>query len=325
MSAAWVPAGPVRVNPLRMPEGLAALDTLVASGQSGYVCFCEANLLAHCMRDAHLVEVLDKGALVFPDGTATALLARISERRLVNRIRGPEFLLEACGHGLERGWRHYFLGGAENNTRFLVERLERRFPGLQVAGWQAPPFRPWTEDEQRSIASDIESSGADLVWVALGSPRQEFWIAELASELDSQILLGVGAAFDFHTGVQRWAPVWIRKLGLEWLYRMVTGGSRVFRRNLRCVPGVGLLVVKEWIRVRLLGAEPRGQQAPERASEPAYEVERASEPQPQAAPARAAGAVNHVDLGVGLDHQAVQASQELAVSGPVAQAGPHEP
>lgn len=278
MSGARVLAGPVAIDPLDQREVLERLEGLVRDGAGHYVCFCEANLIARCLDDPRLAEVLRRADLALPDGTSTARLAGLRASNHVERVPGPVFMLAALRHGLPLGWRHYFLGGAEGTTAALVDVVRARFPRLEVAGWASPSFGSWTDVEQREIVDAIERSRPDLVWVALGSPRQEFWMAEHAGRLSAPVFLGVGAAFDFHTGVQRWAPRWVRAAGLEWLFRTLFGGPRVLARNLRCVPRVGLLLVREWLRLRLPGAQSRRELAPNRAGELPREVQGPDEP-----------------------------------------------
>jgi N-acetylglucosaminyldiphosphoundecaprenol N-acetyl-beta-D-mannosaminyltransferase len=144
-------------------------------------------------------------------------------------------MLDACQYGLAKGWRHFFYGGAEGVAEKLAWRLGERFPGLQVAGTWCPPFRSLTPEEEASARQTIEDARPDLLWVGLGGPKQEFWIAQHLGRINVPVMLAVGAAFDFHSGNRAWAPPWIRQIGMEWAYRAATGGRKTFLRNVRCV------------------------------------------------------------------------------------------
>jgi N-acetylglucosaminyldiphosphoundecaprenol N-acetyl-beta-D-mannosaminyltransferase len=207
------------------------------------MCFCEANLLSSARRSEQVQEALTGAKLVLPDGIAVLYLARLNGIAAPERIPGPNFMLAACEYGLERGWRHFFYGGAQGVPERMAETLACRYPGLKVAGTWSPPFRELTEEEEEQTKAMIESAGTDLLWIGLGSPKQELWMARRSGRIDVPIMLGVGAAFDFHSGNLPWAPPLVRKLGMEWAYRMLTGGRQTLLRNVRCVSHVALLLV----------------------------------------------------------------------------------
>jgi N-acetylglucosaminyldiphosphoundecaprenol N-acetyl-beta-D-mannosaminyltransferase len=227
--------GPTRLAVATMELALACTDKLIGQGGSHYICFCEANLLSRSSHDARLSAILKNADAVFADGVAVKLLARIRGYSLPERVPGPSFLLAACQYGLAHGWRHFFFGATPGVVDRLGEKLNKRFPGIQIAGVYSPPFRPLTEVEEAEIKIRIESGKPDLLWIGLGGPKQEFWCAQHLNKINVPVMLAVGAAFDFHSGRRPWAPVWIRKIGMEWAYRAVTGGRQTFFRNLRCV------------------------------------------------------------------------------------------
>jgi N-acetylglucosaminyldiphosphoundecaprenol N-acetyl-beta-D-mannosaminyltransferase len=143
------------------------------------------------------------------------------------------------------GYRHFFYGAAPGVAERLAENLVRRFPGLQIAGVYSPPFRPLTEAEDASIIRMINSSGADIVWVGLSTPKQEKWMRDHVGRVEAPVLLGIGAAFDFHAGTVRRAPVWMQRIGMEWFHRLVSEPRRLWRRYLILAPTFVLLAVTE--------------------------------------------------------------------------------
>jgi N-acetylglucosaminyldiphosphoundecaprenol N-acetyl-beta-D-mannosaminyltransferase len=244
MSLPRVDLGPVQVASATWAEALAHTEAQVREGGRHYFCFCEASLLSNVGGNADLARALHRADAVFPDGVALMLLARLRGKTLPERIPGPSFLLAACRHGVAHGWRHFFYGGAPGVAEALAARLREDFPGIAIAGTYSPPFRPLTEPEEKDIKHRIESSGAHLLWVCLGSPKQELWVAAQLGKIQVPLMLAVGAAFDFHSGHRPWAPAWVRSIGMEWAFRTLTGGRRTFLRNLRCVSVVAWILFK---------------------------------------------------------------------------------
>jgi N-acetylglucosaminyldiphosphoundecaprenol N-acetyl-beta-D-mannosaminyltransferase len=226
-------------------EALARFDAMIASGGHHYACFCEGNLCLYAVRDPQVREAMEQASIVLPDGVATTLGARLLGRKLPDRLPGPRTMLDLCRHGVAKGYRHFFYGGDVGIAQRLAERLRETIPGLNVVGTYTPPFRPLIAAEEIALAAQIEQSHADVLWVALGAPKQELWVASHQGKINVPLMLAVGAAFDFHSGNRKWAPAWIRKIGMEWLFRMVTGGRRVFIRNAKNVPMFTWVIVKQ--------------------------------------------------------------------------------
>lgn len=246
-----VKLGKIRVWSTDLPGALQNLSTLLTSGKRHYICFCEANLLASIYRDREVAELVNQASMVLPDGIALSIMAWALDRPVLHRVPGPSFLLEACRYGVERGYRHFFYGGTMGGIERLVARLKSDFPGIQIAGYYSPPFRDLTGDEEEDIRKRIEARKPHLLWVSLGGPKQEMWMRDHLGRINVPVMLGVGAAFDFHSGSRPWAPRCIRRIGLEWLFRCLTGGQRVLRRNALCVPRVALVIAREFWRERV--------------------------------------------------------------------------
>jgi N-acetylglucosaminyldiphosphoundecaprenol N-acetyl-beta-D-mannosaminyltransferase len=181
--------------------------------------------------DSRLREATEAASLTLPDGVGIILAAKLLHYTHCGRVTGPELMLRLCDLGQAEGLRHFFYGGAPGVADALAKRLKQRYPGLDVAGTCCPPFRELTPAEDLEILELINQTRPDVVWVGLGSPKQEKWMVAHVGLIDAAALIGVGAAFDFHSGRVRWAPAWVRKMGLEWAYRLATEPKRMWRRN----------------------------------------------------------------------------------------------
>jgi N-acetylglucosaminyldiphosphoundecaprenol N-acetyl-beta-D-mannosaminyltransferase len=186
-------------------------------------------LLGH--QDKGMAKAIRSSSLVLPDGVGIVLAAALLGDTKTSRITGPTLMLKLCDASRQSGLRHYFYGGSEQTVKQLVSRLSQQFPGLQIAGWDAPPFRPLTENEDNQAVQRINAAHPDIVWVGLGAPKQEKWMLAHLGKIHTAALIGVGAAFDFHAGTKKWAPSWMRRCGLEWLHRLCQEPGRMARRN----------------------------------------------------------------------------------------------
>jgi N-acetylglucosaminyldiphosphoundecaprenol N-acetyl-beta-D-mannosaminyltransferase len=201
-------------------------------GHRHYVAMTNPHSVLLCHRDELMLRATLEAGMVLPDGIGVLLAARLLGYRHNGRATGPSLMLKLCDWGRENNYRHFFYGGAEGVAAKLTTNLSNKYPGLRVAGTYFPPFRPLTDEEDRSIVEKINSAKPDIVWIGLGAPKQEKWMAEHIGRIKATAMIGVGAAFDFHSGNIKWAPAPIRRLGLEWAYRLVQNPKRMWRRNL---------------------------------------------------------------------------------------------
>jgi N-acetylglucosaminyldiphosphoundecaprenol N-acetyl-beta-D-mannosaminyltransferase len=175
-----------------------------------------------CLADKKLAEIANKAAMVTMDGQPLRWYAKhVHGVNLNDRVCGPDLMMRCIETGLYRGWRHYFLGGKTDVLLSLCEMFYGRYPEVKIAGSYSPPFRPLTEKENQEIASMINTSKADILWVGLGAPKQEKWIALNLARIHVPVQIGVGAAFDFLSGNIKRAPLFLQRSGLEWAYRIM--------------------------------------------------------------------------------------------------------
>ena len=199
--------------------------------QHQYIILTPPHSLLMCQRDPLLRQATDDAALILPDGVGIILAAKLLGYPNFGRVTGPTLMLKICDWGREEGLRHFFYGGAPGVADALAAKLKSNYPGLDVAGTYCPSFHELTPEEDAEVLQQINTTKPDIVWVGLGSPKQEKWMAQHMGQIEAAAMIGVGAAFDFHSGRAKWAPAWLRKMGIEWAYRLAQEPKRMWRRN----------------------------------------------------------------------------------------------
>jgi N-acetylglucosaminyldiphosphoundecaprenol N-acetyl-beta-D-mannosaminyltransferase len=222
----------VGAMPLNLGKAVATLERWRTEGQRKYVCVISVHGLVVAQRDPAIRSALNHCSMATEDGMPLVWWSRLAGFSQARRVCGSDLLDAVCGYGLERGYRHYFYGSSPDVLGLLTERLQRRYPGLIVAGSHSPPFRALTADEDAEDIASINETRPDFVWVGLGMPKQEKWMVEHLGKIDATALIGVGAAFDFHAGTKPRAPIWMQRSGLEWLFRLMTEPQRLAHRYL---------------------------------------------------------------------------------------------
>jgi N-acetylglucosaminyldiphosphoundecaprenol N-acetyl-beta-D-mannosaminyltransferase len=228
-----------RVNVLGV--GISAIDpstTLdfmvhwIESRERHSINACAVHVVMECQDDAELRAMVNRASLAVPDGMPLVWVARMLGQPQVGRVYGPDLMLSFCELAARRGYTNYLLGGAPGQPEVLTERLTDRFPGLSIVGTHATPVRPIPPEENDAIIEKINEVDPDVVWVGTGAPLQERWIAENRDRLRAPVLIGVGAAFDMHSGMVPQAPPRMQQFGLEWLFRFTQEPGRLWRRYL---------------------------------------------------------------------------------------------
>jgi N-acetylglucosaminyldiphosphoundecaprenol N-acetyl-beta-D-mannosaminyltransferase len=221
----------VGVSLLNMDRALDEIDRSIHAGDRIYVCVCTVHGVMESQRSDELRRIFNSAGMVTPDGMPLVWLARGRDPR-VTRVYGPDLMLAEFQRSATSGHQHFLYGGGPGVAGRLAATMKARFPGLKVAGTLEPPFAPLEQLVSTETAAAINATEADVVWVGIGSPKQERWMARMRPLLRAPVLIGVGAAFDFHTGTVRQAPRWMQRSGLEWLFRLVTEPRRLWRRYL---------------------------------------------------------------------------------------------
>jgi N-acetylglucosaminyldiphosphoundecaprenol N-acetyl-beta-D-mannosaminyltransferase len=214
-------------------EVMDAMDGLVASRERGYFCAAPVHALMVARNDPEMHDALLRSTMVMPDGMPLVWGVNLLGERLHDRVYGPELMLRYSRRCAERGHRVWLYGGRDQGSLAqLALNLRQHHPGIQVVGGYSPPFRPLTAGEEDAVVEQINEARPDVLWVGIGVPKQEKWMARMRDRLEVPVMCGVGAAFDFHSGRISQAPSWMQERGLEWMYRIAQEPRRLLPRYL---------------------------------------------------------------------------------------------
>ena len=218
-----------RIDLLSWDGAVERMSGWAEARQSRVVCICNVHSVVTAGQDPAFKAVLDGADLVTADGAPVAWMSTVLSGRRQSRINGPDLMWRYLQHAADHGQAMFFYGSTTQCLRALVDRVQSEFPQLTIAGSYSPPFRTLTEEESGAVVEQINRSGASVVWVGLGCPKQEQWMAAQKGRIEA-VMVGVGAAFDYHSGALRRAPRWMQRSGLEWLYRLGSEPKRLWRR-----------------------------------------------------------------------------------------------
>jgi N-acetylglucosaminyldiphosphoundecaprenol N-acetyl-beta-D-mannosaminyltransferase len=208
----------------------------IDSRRKGYISVTGVHGVTEAQDDPEFRRILNNSFLCTPDGMPMVWMGKLAGHKDMDRVYGPDLMELICKYGVEENWKHFFYGGAPGVAEELKARLEQRFPGIQIVGTFTPPFRALNSDEERALSDHVRSTKPDLFWVGLSTPKQERFMAAYLPKLDTTLMIGVGAAFDFHAGKVKQAPRWVQRSGLEWAYRICQEPRRLWKRYARNNP-----------------------------------------------------------------------------------------
>lgn len=242
----------VGVSAINMQQALDQIACWIERRERTYVVVCPVYTVMMCQEQPALRRIVNRAGMVTPDGMPLVFLSRRLGQPHVGRVYGPDLMLAFSEVAARRGYTSFFYGGAEGVPERLAEVLCARLPGLRVAGTHAPPFRDLTDEEDDAVIEMINAANPDVLWVGLGSPKQDYWMARHRDRLNVPVMIGVGAAFDMHTGRIPQAPRWMQRSGLEWLFRLAAEPGRLWRRYLIYNPLFMLYVALQFAGLRRL-------------------------------------------------------------------------
>ncbi len=241
-----VPVSSVNIN-----QACETIDGWIQARKRTYICVAPASTIVDSQSDHSYKKVLDNADMITPDGMPLVWAAKLMGDKNIERTYGPDLLLALCERGQEKGYGHYFYGGMESTCSLLGNVLKKKFSNIDIRGYYAPPFRPSHAQEDEEIIGRINGLNADVLWVGLGSPKQDYWMYEHREKLNVPVIIGVGAAFDFIAGVKRQAPWWMQRCGLEWFFRLCSEPKRLWRRYLIGNTRFIYLLMRHAVKARL--------------------------------------------------------------------------
>ncbi len=242
----------VPISIMDMSKAVDIIGSWIAAKEhrGRYVCVADAHNVMVAQHNAQHMKAMLGADAITPDGMPLVWVSWLRGIKETRRVSGPDLLPEVCERSCKTAWKHYFYGGADGVADRLAATLSAKYPGLQIVGTDCPPFRELSAEEKAAAIQRIKASGADIVWVGLGCPKQEAWMHDNVDQLGGVVLVGVGAAFDFLTGRVQRAPLWMQRSGLEWLHRLYSEPKRLWRRYLVLAPRFAVLTIAETLAMR---------------------------------------------------------------------------
>ena len=249
----------VRISTINLDTACEKISRWINEGKKRYICVAPVSTIVECQRDPDYLNIVNQAGMVTPDGMPLVWLGRWGGDKRIKRTYGPDLMLSLCALSQSKGYRHFFYGGTPQTCHLLERKLKTKFPQLEIVGWYSPSFIELPVNKQDSQSPDsIRRLGAgkeklnnsvfteerdevleeinrlkpDILWVGLGSPKQDYWMYHHRGKLEVPVMVGVGAAFDFLSGQKKQAPFWMQRTGLEWLFRFFCEPKRLWRRYL---------------------------------------------------------------------------------------------
>lgn len=222
----------VKVDATNLDLACQRIASWIDQREKNYVCIAPVATIVDCQRDPEYRDIVNASGMTTPDGMPLVWLGKLGGNAVIERTYGPDLMRAFFTFSAPKGYRHFFYGGNEAANQRLIARLNEQFPGLVIAGHHTPPMLKINQEEDPRVIAAINAARPDIVWVGLGSPKQDYWMHRHREKLDAPVIVGVGAAFDFLAGTKAQAPRWIQRSGLEWFYRLCCEPRRLWRRYL---------------------------------------------------------------------------------------------
>jgi N-acetylglucosaminyldiphosphoundecaprenol N-acetyl-beta-D-mannosaminyltransferase len=245
----------VGISVINLQTAMTAITDAVRERRKGYICVTGVHGVMEAQTDQNFRRILNGAFLCTPDGMPMVWIGKLYGHCEMRRVYGPDLMLDVCAWSETTGCRHFFFGGAPGVAEQLQQKLSARFPKLQIAGCFTPPFRALNAAEEKQLQEMVRAARPDIFWVGLSTPKQEKFMAEFLPRLDVTLMIGVGAAFDFHSGRVRQAPRWMQRSGLEWFYRLCQEPRRLATRYLQNNPLFALKIAGQLCGLRKYSLE----------------------------------------------------------------------
>jgi N-acetylglucosaminyldiphosphoundecaprenol N-acetyl-beta-D-mannosaminyltransferase len=233
----------VGLSVLNLQSALDEIAVAIHDKRKGYICVTGVHGVMEAQNDEAFRKILNNAFLCTPDGMPMVWMGKFHGHSEMRRVYGPDLMLDVCKWSETSGAKHFFYGGADGVAELLAKKLKEKFPKMEIAGTFTPPFRALTAQEEKDLQEKIRAAKPDIFWVGLSTPKQEKFMAEFLPKLDATLMIGVGAAFDFHSGRVKQAPLWMQRSGLEWFYRLCQEPKRLAKRYFKNNPLFALKII----------------------------------------------------------------------------------
>jgi N-acetylglucosaminyldiphosphoundecaprenol N-acetyl-beta-D-mannosaminyltransferase len=243
----------IGVHAVDMEQSVARMRLALEDGRKAYVCLAGVHGIMEARRNPDLQSIFANAYLVAPDGMPTVWMGHLQGLSKMQRVFGPDLMLEVFGRKDFSQYRHFLCGGAPGVAEQLRDEMLHRFPWSSIVGTYTPPFRPMSEEEESELVTQVRALQPDIFWVGLSTPKQERFMARYLPMLETKLMVGVGAAFLFHTGAIKDSPEWVKRAGLQWFHRLLQEPARLWRRYLVNVPLFLLQAVLQLTGLRSYG------------------------------------------------------------------------
>lgn len=240
----------VGISVLNLQTALDEIAAAIRDKRKGYICVTGVHGVMEAQSDEAFRKILNNSFLCTPDGMPMVWMGKVHGHSEMRRVYGPDLMLDVCAWSEKSGAKHFFFGGALGAAQLLAEKLKTKFPKMEIAGIYTPPFRPLNAEEEKQFIEIIRNAKPDIMWVGLSTPKQEKFMAEFLPKLDVTLMFGVGAAFDFHSGRVKQAPLWMQRSGLEWFYRLCQEPRRLAKRYFKNNPLFATKIAGQLLKFR---------------------------------------------------------------------------
>jgi len=226
----------VPIATVNMHQAANQIEKWIRNREKAFVTVTGVHGIVESQYDEKIMRIHRAAGMCVPDGMPTVWIGKLYGYRNMGRVYGPDLMLEIMRRSMGKEYTHFFYGGKEGVQELLKQRLLSRFPGLKIVGTFYPPFRLMNDKEEIDLQEQIEKLSPDIIWVGLSTPKQEKWMSDHLEKLNTRVMIGIGAAFDFHAGLIKQAPRWMQHLGLEWFFRLCIEPKRLWKRYLKNNP-----------------------------------------------------------------------------------------
>jgi len=242
----------IHVSSINLNSACEIIERWIENKQKVYVCIVPVSTIVSCQSDKKYLEIVNNADMVTPDGMPLVWLGRLKGNKNIQRTYGLDLMLALCKISQKKGYRHYLYGGQDSTLALLENKLKERFRDLNIVGKFSPPYRSINTLENDEIIEEINRANPDILWVGLGSPKQDYWVYQHRNKLNVPVMIGIGAAFDFLAGTKLQAPRFMRNSGFEWLFRLITEPKRLWKRYLIGNSIFLWLFLKEFVKIKIL-------------------------------------------------------------------------